>query len=234
MKVPICIEPLFLSMNLVYTFSMTKKEFWEDPYRTESKSNVVQVNSDQILLDRSIFFAFSGGQESDQGTIGGFPVLKAEKNGKNIFYTLPADHTLKAGDSVEVKIDWERRHRLMRLHFAAELVLELICQKYPSTEKVGAHIAQDKARIDFQWPENISKILPEIQSDAQKIIDSGQPIISDFSDLENERRFWKIIEFSSVPCGGTHLRNTGEIGKIRLKRVNPGKGKERVEIYVDP
>ncbi|KYG66579.1 alanyl-tRNA editing protein [Bdellovibrio bacteriovorus] len=212
---------------------MTVKEFWMDPYKTESVAHVTSVDGADIQLDRTIFFAFSGGQESDSGTIAGFEVLKAEKRNKDIVYTLKPEHSLKIGDKVTVKINWERRHRLMRLHFAAELVLELICQKFPDTEKVGAHIAQDKARIDFQWPENISKILPDIQAAAQKIIDSSQPIISDFSDQESERRFWKIEEFSQVPCGGTHLANTKEIGKIKLKRVNPGKGKERVEIFVD-
>lgn len=212
---------------------MTIKEFWIDPYKTETQAHVISVNGDQIELDRTIFFAFSGGQESDFGTIGNHQVLKAEKKEKQILYTLNPNHGLKVGDSVSVKINWERRHKLMRLHFAAELVLELICQKYPSTEKVGAHIAQEKARIDFQWPENISKILPDIQAAAQKIIDSSQPIQSAFSDEADERRYWKIEEFSQVPCGGTHLKNTQEIGKIRLKRVNPGKGRERVEIYVE-
>jgi Ser-tRNA(Ala) deacylase AlaX len=212
---------------------MTLKEFWQDPYKTESTAKIVAISGTEIELDRTIFFAFSGGQESDTGTIGDLPVLKAEWRDKRIFYTLSSEHSFKVGDSVTIKINWERRHRLMRLHFSAELVLELICQKFPKTEKVGAHIAEEKARIDFQWPENISKILPEIQEAAQKIIDSAQPIISDFSDEKNERRYWKINEFAQVPCGGTHLKNTREIGKLRLKRVNPGKGRERVEIYVD-
>jgi len=212
---------------------MTIKLFWLDPYQVEARAEVVSVCGAQVMLDRTIFFAFSGGQESDMGTIGGYHVLRAEKHDRSIIYTLPSEHLLKVGDAIDIKVDWTRRYRLMRLHFAAELVLELIYKKYPSTEKVGAHIAQEKSRIDFQWPGNISEILPEIQLSAQKIIDSAQPIISAYSDDEHERRYWKIEEFSQVPCGGTHLRNTGEIGRIRLKRVNPGKGKERVEIYVD-
>jgi hypothetical protein len=55
---------------------------------------------------------------------------------------------------------------------------------------------------------------------------------SAFSDEANERRYWKIKEFSQVPCGGTHIKRTSEMGVIRLKRVNPGKGKERIEIFV--
>lgn len=157
---------------------MTIKEFWIDPYKASSTAKVTSVVGAEVQIDRTIFFAFSGGQESDTGTIGEFPVVKAEKRDRSIIYTLPPEHSLKVGDNISIKINWERRHRLMRLHFAAELVLELICQKFPNTEKVGAHIAEEKARIDFQWPENISKILPEIQKSAQDIIDSSQPIIT--------------------------------------------------------
>ncbi len=53
-----------------------------------------------------------------------------------------------------------------------------------------------------------------------------------FSDELNERRYWKIEDFSAVPCGGTHVRNTSKIGVIRLKRVKPGKELERIEIFV--
>ena len=99
--------------------------------------------------------------------------------------------------------------------------------------RIGAHISEDKSRIDFLCDHSIAPILPEITKEAQTIINSNQSIISAFSDQAQERRYWKINEFSAVPCGGTHIKRTGEIGPIRLKRVNPGKDKERVEIYVD-
>jgi len=136
------------------------------------------------------------------------------------------------GDTVKIIIDWQRRYQLMRLHFAAEVVLELVCQRFPDVMKVGAHIAQEKARIDFEWNQNISPFILSLQEEVQNIINSDQEIISAFSDEFNERRYWKINEFSQVPCGGTHIKKTGEIGKIHLKRVNPGKGRERIEIYV--
>lgn len=211
---------------------MTKKVFWLNPYLTELETTVKTVNGEQLTLKETIFYAFSGGQESDCGTIGGYPVLVAKKEGKEIFYTLQKNHQLSVGDPVKIQIDWERRHQLMRLHFAAEVVLELVCKKFPDIIKVGAHISQDKARIDFEWHQNISPLISEIQQNAQTIINSNQVIISAFSDEANERRYWKINEFSQVPCGGTHIKTTGEIGTILLKRVNPGKGRERIEIFV--
>jgi Ser-tRNA(Ala) deacylase AlaX len=211
---------------------MTKKIFWEDPYLTELETEVKTVNGNQITVAETIFYAFSGGQESDSGTIGGYKVLEAKKEDKEIFYRLEESHNLKPGDRVNITIDWDRRYKLMRLHFAAEVVLELVCQKFADIKKVGAHIAQDKSRIDFEWNQNITPYIASLQEDAQNIIDSNQEIISDFSDEENEIRYWKINEFSQVPCGGTHIKKTGEMGTIRLKRTNPGKGRERIEIYV--
>jgi Ser-tRNA(Ala) deacylase AlaX len=120
----------------------------------------------------------------------------------------------------------------MKLHFAAEIVLELFYKEVKDIEKIGAHIAQDKARIDFLLGENISKFFPLIEKNANNIVTAGLDIISEFSDIETERRYWEIKEFANVPCGGTHLKNTREIGEITLKRKNIGKGKERVEIYV--
>ena len=211
---------------------MTIKVFWQDPYLTELNTTVESVNSNNITLKETIFYAFSGGQESDYGTIGGYKVTEARKEGKEIYYTLGDNHGLKVDDKAKIIIDWPRRYNLMRLHFAAELVLEVVCHRFPEIIKVGAHIAQNKARIDFEWQQKISPFIAEIQNEVQNIINANQEIISAFSDEENERRYWKIKEFAQVPCGGTHIKRTGEVGMIKLKRENPGKGRERIEIYV--
>jgi Ser-tRNA(Ala) deacylase AlaX len=211
---------------------MVKKEFWINPYATNLKATIVAARGADIRLDATIFFAFSGGQESDYGTIGGYPVVSAQKDSLDILYTLPEDHQLKQGQEVEIAIDWGRRYRLMRLHFAAELVLELFFKNLDGVEKVGAHIAQDKARIDFAWPESIAPLLPHFCEEANLIIAADLEINTGFEDEATERRFWEIEGFSRVPCGGTHVKRTGEIGPIRLKRNNIGRGKERVEIYL--
>ena len=211
---------------------MTEKVFWKDPYLTQLDTLITSVKDNDITVEQTIFFAFSGGQESDYGTIGDHRVLQAQADGREIVYTLENGHGFKPGDQVRMRIDWERRHKLMRLHFAAEIVLELVSQKLSSIKKIGAHIAQDKARIDFEWDGNISEVLPDIQKEALGMIEANQEIISAFSDEEQEKRYWEIRGFAKVPCGGTHLKRTGEIGQIKLKRKNPGKGKERIEIYV--
>jgi len=211
---------------------MTKKAFWFDPYSTSHKAYVVSVTGDEVILNSTIFFAFSGGQESDHGTIGEYPVMSARKDGLNIVYTLPQGHKLSPAQKVDIKIDWPRRYRLMRLHFAAELVLELVYQELDGIEKIGAHIAADKARIDFIWPQSIAPLLSEFAENANHIVSSNLEICTGFEDEPNERRYWEIEGLSRVSCGGTHVRRTGEIGPVRLKRNNIGKGKERVEIFL--
>jgi Ser-tRNA(Ala) deacylase AlaX len=215
-----------------FGIEMTKKIFWENPYQTTHATTVATVNGADITVHSTIFYAFSGGQESDHGTIAGYTVLCAQKHCLEIVYTLPEGHGLTPGDSVQMEIDWIRRYRLMRLHFAAELVLELFYKSLDGVDKVGAHIAQGKARIDFAWPESISPMLPRFAAEANKIIEADLEIKCAFEDEANERRYWEIEGFSRVPCGGTHVRRTGEVGPIRLKRNNIGRGKERVEIYL--
>ena len=211
----------------------TQKIFWEDPYLTEHAARVTSVNGDTLTLDQTIFYAASGGQESDSGSIAGIQVLKAEKRGAEIYYTLEGPHDLKPGDEVPVSIDWIRRYRLMRLHFAAEIVLELVYQFFDRPFKIGANIAEDKARIDFRWEGRISDAFPVLLERVGKIIDANLPIKSEYGDREQEQRYWEIEGFARIPCGGTHLRQTGEVGQIRFKRNNIGKGKERIEIYLE-
>jgi len=211
---------------------MTGKVFWRDPYLRELDTRVATVDGDNVTLEDTIFYALSGGQESDRGTIGGHSVLLAKKSGFDIVYTLDAGHGLEPGEAVRVEIDWDRRYRLMRLHFAAEIILELVYATFPGIEKVGAHIAADKARIDFALDENISAHFPALEEDANRIVDADRTVTCAFSDEANERRYWKIDDFDPVPCGGTHLKRTSEIGHVSLKRKNIGKGKERIEIRV--
>lgn len=212
---------------------MTVKLFWEQPYLTVLDTVVESVDRNVVTLRETIFYALSGGQESDAGTIGGYPVVEARKLGSVIEYELPQDHSLKSGDPARVEIDWDRRYRLMRLHFAAELVLELVYRELGDVKKIGAHIAPDKARVDFHWPENISTLFPKLASEVQRIVARNAAIVSAYSDEVNQRRYWEVPDFARVPCGGTHLERTGEVGEIKLKRKNIGRDKERIEVYVE-
>jgi len=217
-------------MTLEEHHTPATKVFWQDAYLTRLQTEIASVQGEQVRLRATIFFAFSGGQESDAGTIAGHPVLQAEKNGLDIVYTLAPGHGLSAGDAAEVVIDWDRRYSLMRHHFAAEMVLQLVYKLRPGIERVGAHISADKARIDFALASNISDIFPVILDEVAALIAGGYPIVTAFSDEAAQRRYWAVEGFARMACGGTHPRTTAEIGVVKLKRKNQGKGVERIEI----
>lgn len=206
-----------------------KKIFWENPYQHSLVTKIASVEGQRILLDETIAFSFSGGQESDKAWIHDYPVLNSEFAENLIYYTLPKEHKLAVGDAVSMHIEWSRRYRLMRLHFAAELVLELITRKLDA-QKIGAHIAESKARVDFIFNQNISFIFSELLADYNRIVEEDRLIKTGFFDVTNQRRYWEIEGFSRVACGGTHVKSTGEVGAINLKRINIGGGKERIEI----
>jgi Ser-tRNA(Ala) deacylase AlaX len=126
--------------------------------------------------------------------------LHAEKQGRDIAYTLSEQHSLQVGDEVQLRIDWETRYRLMKLHFAAELVLVIVNELLDTPEKIGANITPEKARIDIVYERNISEIFPELSKKLNALIQADLPIISAFSDEENERRYREIANFAKVPC----------------------------------
>lgn len=204
--------------------------FWEGPYLKECVAKVESINGNEVRLSQSVFFAFSGGQESDSGTIGGIPVKEArkEKDG-SITYVLESAPTFAAGNEVHVKIDWEKRYRIMKLHTAAHIVWFLFEGKAGVKRLIGSNVTSEKSRIDYEFPESLAPLLPEVEKEANELISKGAEIRA-YPDPENpEKRWWEMGEWK-CPCGGTHLKDLKEIGPIKLKRKNLGKGKERIEI----
>lgn len=211
---------------------MTRKLFWSDPYRTSLDTNVEWVGECDLRVSETIFFASSGGQESDHGSIAGSPVLRARLEGADIVYTMATGGRFGVGDRVRMAIDWERRYRLMRLHLAAEIALELLLQNLPGIHKAGAHISPRKARIDFIWEQNIAVEFGWLSERFESLVQADHKVDTGYSDAANARRYWEITGFARVPCGGTHVHRTGELGQIGLRRKNPGKGRERVELFL--
>ena len=155
-----------------------KKVFWDNPYQTELQTVITSVNGNLLTLRETIAFAFSGGQQSDDGNISGFNILNAQLSGKEIYYTIDSGHMLQKDDTVLVKIDWEKRYKIMKLHFAGEIILELVNQNFDRPEKIGANITSEKARIDFIWENNISAMFPILESKAKELIEADKSITS--------------------------------------------------------
>ncbi len=168
-----------------------KKIFWDNPYQHTLKTSVASINGPEVVFNETIAFSFAGGQESDKATVNGISILNSRREENLIYYTLAEDHGLKVGDPVTMVIDWLRRNKLMRLHFAAEIILEIVYQNF-HLEKVGAHIAEHKSRIDFKCDENISQHFDAILAIYNNIIKNNYPIEKGYSDIATQRRFWKI------------------------------------------
>jgi alanyl-tRNA synthetase len=85
---------------------VTQKLFWADPYQTQLATRITSVSDNDVTVAQTIFYAFSGGQESDAGTFNTVPVLQARKEGLNIIYALADGHNFKAGDPITMQLDW--------------------------------------------------------------------------------------------------------------------------------
>ena len=215
---------------------MTKKLFWENPYQSECKAIVTEVNGNKIKLNQTIFYAFSGGQESDSGTINGINVIDALKIGDkesiiDIEYELEKTPDFKVGEEVEVKIDFEKRKDLMKLHSAAHIAYYFITEKLGKLKIIGSNIASEKARVDFEYDKSLTDELEHIENKINTFLGECYSIET-IDDKEKPNLKWWHCKDWKMPCGGTHVNSTEEIGKVILKRKNIGKGKERIEIFL--
>jgi Ser-tRNA(Ala) deacylase AlaX len=212
---------------------VTEKLFYQDAYLKQATAKVEKIEGQRVWLDKTIFFAFSGGQESDAGTINGLEISSLQKQGEDIVHELSVVPNFSVGDEVELKLDWEKRWQLMRLHAAAHIVYYFFREKTNIKKLIGSNINHDKARFDFESEESATELLPELEEKSNGLIASGKEIKT-YVDEEDKAKFWWEVEgLGKMPCGGTHPKNTSEVGKIKLKRKNIGAGKERIEILLE-
>jgi len=209
---------------------MVKKLFWKDPYMKECYAKVTAIEGNKVWLDQTIFFAFSGGQASDKGAINNINVLEAVKQSKDeIYYVLEKEPNFAVGDNVKVDIEWDYRYKIMKLHSAAHIVYYFFIEKAGEQKVIGSNISIDKARLDFAYNESVGPLLEEIQEKTNKTIDEGIDIKMFYDEKDPTRRLWECGKWL-MPCGGTHVKNTKEIGQVKLKRKNIGSRKERIEV----
>jgi len=229
----------------------TEALFRDDAYLTTAEATVVAINErGGIILDRTIFYATSGGQPGDTGTLeradGSRIAIAATITGETkdeiIHVPAPEQPVLEIGERVKLAIDWERRHLLMRMHAACHL-LTVVCP-FPIT---GAAVSEDDSRVDFDAPDaGFTK--EDVTAGLMALVRADHPIfIRMITDEElaanpglvkskNVRppvgtgkiRLVCIGDNASVdsqPCGGTHVKSTGEVGEIHIGKIEK-KGRE--------
>jgi len=232
---------------------MTEALFREDSYLRECQAQVVTVEEDVIILDRTVFYPLGGGQPGDTGEIhwegGGITVINTRKGeGDVIHHVVEQGAQLPVpGMQVTATIDWERRYRHMRMHTAMHLIGTII--PYGVT---GGNISAEKSRLDFDMQEPVDK--EKVNLELQKLVEANHAIESRWiSDEELEAQpelvrtlsvrppkgagMVRLLEIDGVdlqPCGGTHLKSTAEAGKVRVSKVeNKGRHNRRVHIVLD-
>ncbi|MGE0499569.1 MAG: alanyl-tRNA editing protein [Rhizobiaceae bacterium] len=229
----------------------TEAIFREDAYAREAEATVVGVNErGGILLDRTIFYATSGGQPGDTGRLvrpdGSTIEISATVTGETkddiVHVPAPGQPAPQGGESVRMEIDWDRRLKLMRMHAACHL-LTVVCP-YPIT---GASVGEDESRIDFDIPD-AGMTKEEVTAKVMALVDAGHPIFTRWITEEelaanaglvkskNVRppvgsgriRLVVIGENGSIdsqPCGGTHVASTAEVGAVHIGKIEK-KGRE--------
>ncbi len=230
--------------------------FREDAYLKECSATVVAVRDDGgLVLDRTVFYATSGGQPGDHGVLttrAGDAILIASAvyadDAKTQIAHIPSDPStarIKVGDPVHAIIDWEERYRRMRMHTALHLLSAAL--PYPVT---GGSIGTSEGRLDFDIPEAgldkdeiTDKIARMVKADA----DIRASWISDRDLAANPGliktmsvkpptgtgrvRLIEIVGLDLQPCGGTHVRSTREVGFVRAAQIEKkGKQNRRVRL----
>lgn len=231
----------------------TELLFRDDAYLQTANARVVSVGEKGIELDRTIFYPLGGGQLGDTGALiraNGERIAIVDTRKGDTFdsvrhVTAPGSAPLEPGEPVTLEVDWARRYTLMRLHTALHVMSCVVVA--PVT---GGNIAPDKARLDFDIditlldPAKIERETNEIISRAiatetvwitDEEMDQRPELVKTMS-VKPPRgagrvRLLQIPGVDLQPCGGTHVRNIGEIGAIRVVKIkNEGKHNKRVEI----
>ena len=222
---------------------MTEFVFRDDSYRSSLPAVVTSITPDGgIVLDRTIFYATSGGQPGDTGRI-----VRADGSVITIASTIHPDGDKTAivhvpmagaampdvGETVTAELDWDRRFRLMRMHTALHLLS--VTFPFPVT---GGQIGEDKGRLDFDMPE-VPDNLAELEERLNAMVAADHAVSTEWiTDDEmaanpgliktmkvkppmgqGRVRLVRIGDIDLQPCGGTHVARTGEIGPLKLGKI---------------
>lgn len=226
-----------------------------EPYVTEFEATVAAVDDRDVRLDRTYFYAEGGGQPADRGTLNGVDVVDVRERDGDTVHTLATDPDFEAGETVSGRVDEEFRTYCMRAHTASHLVYGAGRQLFDDHGYGGFDIGTEKARLDFETdcdPDDVNAItfermVNEAVWDSREItweaVDADRArerddIVFNLTDDARASEMVRVVEIDDwdvAACGGTHVRNTSEIGPVSVRSVsNPGSDLVRVEFAVGP
>lgn len=234
---------------------MTELLYREDAYAAECVARVVAAGPEGVVLDRSVFYAQAGGQPGDAGTLewdgATMVVARAVKGADGTVLHLPAEGATlpPVGATVTARLDWAPRHRHMRMHTA----LHLLCSLIPGAGVTGGQIGAERSRLDFDLPEPPTRewltdqLNALIAADhvvgerwiAEVELDANPGLVRTLS-VQPPRGAGQIrlvrigpedAPVDLQPCGGTHVRRTGEIGGVQVTKLE-SKGRQNRRVYL--
>jgi misacylated tRNA(Ala) deacylase len=239
---------------------MTDLLYLRDAYLTEFDATVVDVATTddgavRVALDRTAFYPTGGGQAHDTGTLGGLAVVDVRKEGELVWHTVDPSggEAPQVGQTVHGTLDWERRHGLMRTHTALHVLCGVIWNEW-RVPVTGGNMEPLSARMDFEFdplPEGFGPRVEELvnaelaadraievsflpRSTAVMDEDLIRTKVSMIPESVPEIRVVDIVGLDKQADGGTHVRSTAEVGRIRvIKLENKGKGNKRVRLVVE-
>ena len=230
--------------------------FRDDAYQRTCEATVVAADEAGILLDRTVFYPMGGGQPGDQGRLrlgddSEIAIVDARKGEApdEVLHIPEAGAPLPApGSRVTAEIDWQRRYRLMRMHTC----LHLLCAVVPG-EVTGGQIGDGKGRLDFNLPDAKPEKEP-LTAALNRLVEEDHEVrprwISDEELAANPGLVRtmsvkppmgsgsvRVLDIPGVdlqPCGGTHVRRTGEIGRVKVSKIeSKGRQNRRIVITFD-
>jgi len=249
------IQPFITPFPAGMTGTMTEMIHFIDCYASSFEASVVKVEGSAVELDRTAFYPEGGGQPCDRGMLawseGEVPVSKVRKDGGRVLHTVVGSPP-SPGDLIRGEIDWDRRYSHMRYHTAQHLLSAHFLERH-GAQTTGNQIWPDRARIDFDLPDLTQDMVDSAQGMVNGWIDRNLPVRISMvprneaiSRLDPRRtridrlpRSVKVLRVVEVPgidtvaCAGTHVRETGELGVLRVTRTSSkGRGRKRVEFIL--
>jgi misacylated tRNA(Ala) deacylase len=232
---------------------MTEELFREDAFARQCEARVVGLAQDGVRLDRTVFYCTGGGQPGDRGRLvlddgGALEVIDTVKAADDIVHRLAEGSTPPPlGAQLRAEIDWQRRHRLMRMHSAMHLLCRAV--DCPVT---GGQVGEARSRLDFDAGDGrLDK--EAIAARLAQWIAEDRPIRHFWIDADELAARPELVRTMSVrpptqsgrvrlveiegldlqACGGTHVRSTGEIGKLEVGKIeNKGRQNRRVNLIL--
>lgn len=228
---------------------ITSEIFRDDPYKKECEAKILDFGDNWIILDQTVFYAEGGGQLGDTGLIkAGQQEIQIENTVKEndlIKHIFNSKFDFEIGDNVTCIIDWDRRYKLMKMHTSLHLLCSLVNAKV-----TGGSVGDGKGRLDFNLDFKPNK--EELKDNLNDLIQGNHDITISWISAQELDKNPDLVKTMSVlpprtngsirmvrigdnidyqPCGGTHVKNTSEIGLVEINKVeNKGKLNKRVAI----